>query len=297
MYGSYVTDMLRYPVIAPYEILRGNYVFGSKTKAMLKRAQQESKYFNTAYDDLMDKYINKDVYPGFGDIRPDFKMVSAINGDVAAYYSPSINTVVTPMFRGGDTRISIPFDVYRKGTILHESTHALHNRAYEYSKHLGGAGAVTNRGMGSNSMQPLNMPSGSYYEMNPVLRHNPVYRTHYDNVKNANVDSDFKTWMSNPEEWHGEYNNIISRVANGSVVPVSDLTRNQRDVAINYFMKRFGVNGKQADQALDMIGAYQRDFLQGARVNINNMNPDISKVPFSNRELSYPPNAKTINYD
>lgn len=131
MYGSYVTDMLRYPVIAPYEMLRGNYVFGSKTKAMLKRAQQESKYFNTAYDDLMDKYINKDVYPGFGDIRPNFKMVSALNGDVAAYYDSNMNTAVTPMFRGGDTRISIPFDVYRKGTILHESTHALHNRADE----------------------------------------------------------------------------------------------------------------------------------------------------------------------
>lgn len=129
MYGSYVTDMLRYPVIAPYEMARGNYVFGSKTKAMLKRAQQESKYFNTAYDDLMDKYINKDVYPGFGDIKPNFKMKLALDGDVAAYYNPNVNTVVTPMFNGSDTRISFPFDVYRKGTILHEATHALHNRA------------------------------------------------------------------------------------------------------------------------------------------------------------------------
>lgn len=289
--------MLRYPVIAPYEMLRGNYVFGSKTKAMLKRAQQESKYFNTAYDDLMDKYINKDVYPGFGDIRPNFKMVSALNGDVAAYYDSNMNTVVTPMFRGSGTRISIPFDVYRKGTILHESTHALHNRANEYSKYLGGGGAVTKRETVANSMQPLAMPASSYYEINPVLRHNPVYRTHYDNVKNANVGSDYKTWMSNPEEWHSEYNNIISRVANGSVVPVSDLTRNQRDVAINYFMKRFAVNEKQADQALDMIGAYQRDFLQGARVHVAKQKPYASDVPFSNLELSYPPNAKTINYD
>lgn len=129
MYGSYVTDMLRYPIIAPYEMIRGNYVFGSKAKAMLKRTQQESKYFNTAYDDLMDKYINKDVYPGFGDVRPNFKMKQALNGNLAAHHSPNTNTVVTPMFRDSDTRISIPFDVYRKGTISHEATHALHNRA------------------------------------------------------------------------------------------------------------------------------------------------------------------------
>lgn len=72
--NSYVSDMLRYPIIAPYEMARGNYVFGSKTKAMLKRAEQESKYFNTVYDDLVDKYINKDLYPGFGDVKPKFKM-------------------------------------------------------------------------------------------------------------------------------------------------------------------------------------------------------------------------------
>lgn len=292
MYGSYVTDMLRYPVIAPYEMARGNYVFGSKTKAMLKRAQQESKYFNTAYDDLTDKYINKDVYPGFGDIKPNFKMKSALNGDVAAYYNPNVNTVVTPMFKGSNTRISFPFDVYRKGTILHEATHALHNRANKYSKYLGGGGAVTKREIVANSMKPLATRTSSYYEMNPVLRHRSVYRTHYDNVKNTNVDPDFKTWMSNPEEWHSEYNNIISRVADGSVVPVSDLTRNQRDIAINYFMKRFGVNVKQAGQALDMIGAYQRDFLQGARVHITKQKPYGSNVPFSNLELSYPPTLR-----
>lgn len=32
------------------------------------------KYFNTVYDDLVDKYINKDLYPGFGDVKPKFKM-------------------------------------------------------------------------------------------------------------------------------------------------------------------------------------------------------------------------------
>lgn len=145
-------------------------------------------------------------------------------------------------------------------------------------------------------MQPFKIQSGSYFEMNPALHNYPVYRTHYDNVKNANVNPDFKTWMSSPEEWHAEYNNIISRVTDGSVVPVSDLTRNQRDVVTNYFRKRFGVNEKQADQAIDMVGAYQRDFLQGARVNVNNMRPYILKDPSSNLELSYP-NAKTINYD
>lgn len=72
--NSYVSDMLRYPIIAPYEMARGNYVFGSKAKAVLKRTQQESKYFNTVYDDLVDKYINKDLYPGFGDVKPKFKM-------------------------------------------------------------------------------------------------------------------------------------------------------------------------------------------------------------------------------
>lgn len=132
MFGSYVTDMLRYPIIAPYEMARGNYVFGSKTKAVLKRAQQESKYFNTAYEDLVDKYINKDVYPGFGNVKPKLKMTKALSDDVGAYYNPNTNTVVTPMFKRGDTRITSPFDVYRKGTITHEATHALHERANKY---------------------------------------------------------------------------------------------------------------------------------------------------------------------
>lgn len=265
MYGSYVTDMLRYPVIAPYEMARGNYVFGSKAKAMLKRTQQESKYFDTVYDDLVDKYINKDVYPGFGDIRPGFKMEVAPTGDYGAFYNPNSNTVTTPMFNSKDTRIAIPFDIYRKGTISHEATHALHKRANEYDMY--GPGVDIGKGIVYSDMKPLSIPGLTYNEMNFDLRNIPVYRTHYDNVKNTNADPDFKTWMSSPEEWHSEYNNIISRVADGSVVPVSDLTRNQRDVAINYFTKRFGVNVKQADQALDMIDDYQRNFLQGARVN------------------------------
>lgn len=65
---------------------------------------------------------------------------------------------------------------------------------------------------------------------------------------------------------YAEYNNIINRVTNGKVVPVSDLTRDQRDAAINYFMSRFGAKKKSAEQALDMINAYQRDFLQGNRI-------------------------------
>lgn len=71
---SYVSDTLQYPITAPYEMVRGNYVFGSKAKALLKRTQQESKYFNTVYNDLVDKYINKDLYPGFGDVKSKFKM-------------------------------------------------------------------------------------------------------------------------------------------------------------------------------------------------------------------------------
>ena len=129
-FGSYVTDMFRYPIIAPYEMVRGNYVFGSKTKAMLKRAQQESKYFNTAYDNLVDKYINKNVYNGFGDVRPTFEMeIAPKSGSYKAYYDHLSNTVRTPMFKDKNTRIAIPFDIYRKGTISHEATHALHNRA------------------------------------------------------------------------------------------------------------------------------------------------------------------------
>lgn len=265
--NSYVSDMLRYPIIAPYEMARGNYVFGSKAKAMLKRTQQESKYFNTVYDDLVDKYINKAVYPSFGDIRPGFKMEVAPTGDYGAFYDPKSNTVTTPMFNSKNTRIAIPFDIYRKGTISHEATHALHKRANEYDMY--GPGVDIGEGIAYSNMKPLSTPGSTYNEMNLDLRDIPVYRTHYDNVKNTNVNPDFKTWMSNPEEWHSEYNNIISRVADGSVVPVSDLTRNQRDVAINYFMKRFGVNVKQANQALDMIDDYQRNFLQGARVNAN----------------------------
>jgi hypothetical protein len=265
--NSYISDILRYPIIAPYEMARGNYVFGSKAKAMLKRTQQESKYFNTVYDDLVDKYINKNVYPGFGDIKPKFKMEVAPTGDYGAFHDPRSNTVVTPMFNSKNTRIAIPFDIYRKGTISHEATHALHKRANEYDMY--GPGVDIGEGIVYSDMKPLSTPGLTYNEMNPDLRNIPVYRTHYNNVKNANVDPDFKTWMSSPEEWHSEYNNIISRVANGSVVPVSDLTRNQRDVAINYFVERFGVNVKQAEQALDMIDDYQRNFLQGARVNAN----------------------------
>lgn len=131
-------------------------------------------------------------------------------------------------------------------------------------------GAPTNKGEVSNSMQPLSVETLSYYEMNPVLRKLPEYETHYNNVKNRKVSPEAKAWMSNPEEWHAEYNNIINRVTNGKVVPVSDLTRDQRDAAINYFMSRFGSKKKSAEQALDMINAYQRDFLQGNRIHTVN---------------------------
>lgn len=266
MFGSYVTDMLRCPVITPYEMARGNYVFGSKTKAMLKREQQESKYFNTAYDDLVDKYINKDVYPGFENVKPKLKMTKALSDDVCAYYEPSTNTVVTPMFKRGDTRITIPFDVYRKGTITHEATHALHERANKYEWILG-EGVPIDEGIATNYMEPLSIDTQIYGEMNPILRDIPVYRAHYDNVKNAKVDPKFKTWMSSPEEWHAEYNNITSRLTEGSAIPVSRLTRDQKDIVVDYFANRFGVNKIQANQALDMIDDYQRNFLQGARID------------------------------
>ena len=272
MYGSYITDMLRYPVIAPYEMARGNYVFGSKTKAMLKRAQQESKYFNTAYDDLVDKYINKDVYPGFGNVKPKLKMTKALRDGVGAYYNPNTNTVVTPMFKRGDTRITVPFDVYRKGTITHEATHALHERANKYEQ-IHGDGVPIDEGIASNFMQPLSTNTSTYAEMNPILRKIPVYRAHYDNVKNMKVDPEFKTWMSSPEEWHAEYNNIISRLTEGSAIPVSQLTRDQKGIVVDYFANRFGVNKIQANQALDMIDDYQRNFLQGARINRVNIVP------------------------
>lgn len=268
--NSYVSDMLRYPIIAPYEMARGNYVFGSKTKAMLKRAEQESKYFNTVYDDLVDKYINKDLYPGFGDVKPKLKMQNAPDDEVYAYFNPLTNTVMTPMFKDAYSRIVNPFDVYRRSTISHEATHALHSRADNYSQSYSSDGAPTNKGEVSNSMQPLSVETSSYYEMNPVLRKLPEYETHYNNVKNRKVSPEAKTWMSNPEEWHAEYNNIINRVTNGKVVPVSDLTRDQRDAVINYFMSRFGSKKKSAEQALDMINAYQRDFLQGNRIHTVN---------------------------
>ena len=292
--NSYVSDMLRYPIIAPYEMARGNYVFGSKAKAMLKRTQQESEYFNTVYDDLVDKYINKEAYPGFGDIKPAFKMEKALGGDTGAYYDGAINTVVTPMFKGAYSRIVEPFDVYRRGTISHEATHALHARANEYSKSLGGSGAVTKRGIASNSMLPLSVRTGAYPEMNFGLRQLPEYKAHYDNVKNTKASPDFKEWMSSPSEWHAEYNNIISRIANGKAVPVSDLASDQRNVVVNYFRGRFGVNKKQANQAIDMIGSYQRDFLQGARVNAVNTvpyNPDkfYNLVELGDNTLTSPP--------
>ena len=292
--NSYVSDMLRYPIIAPYEMARGNYVFGSKAKAMLKRTQQESKYFNTVYDDLVDKYINKDVYPGFGDVKPKFKMQNAPDGETAAYFDPLTNTVVTPMFKGTYSRIVNPFDVYRRGTISHEATHALHARANNYSYSFSSDGAPTSKGEVSNSMQPLSIETSSYYEMNPVLRKLPEYKTHYNNVKNRKVSPEAKEWISNPEEWHAEYNNIINRVTNGKVVPVSDLTRDQRDAAINYFMSRFGANKKSAEQALDMINVYQRDFLQGNRIHTVNTPLTDNTIVFAPSDT---PNANTINYD
>ena len=303
IYGSYVTDMLRYPVIAPYEMIRGNYVFGSKTKAMLKRAQQESKYFNTAYDNLVDKYINKEAYPGFGDVRPKFEMeIAPKNGSYKAYYDYLSNTVRTPMFNNKNTRIAIPFDIYRKGTISHEATHALHNRAAQYNS-LDGNGAFTKRGIATNTMTPLSvvLPGAQYWEMNPVLRHNPVYRTHLNNVENMNIPplykhnaADYKQWISNPEEWHAEYNNIMSRITDGSTIPVSDLTSSQRDIVLNYFMNRFGANRTQSNQALDMINAYQRNFLKGADVSVNITRPHATNLM---NTITTHPNAKTINYD
>lgn len=300
MYGSYVTDMLRYPVIAPYEMVRGNYVFGSKTKAMLKRAQQESKYFNTVYDDLTDKYINKDVYPGFGDVKSKFKMNKAMNkamnSEIGAYYDPSTNTVIFPMFNNRDTRIAIPFDVYRKGTISHEATHAFHWRANTYNGKFGrGTGAHTNNGTATNSMEPLSMFTSSRYEMNPVLRNIPVYRTHYDNIENMKTYPELKKWMSDPEEWFAEYNNIVSRLNKGSAIPVSKLTRDQKDIVLNYFTNRFGTNGKQSQQAIDMIDDYQRNFLQGAKVDVNITKPDA--ISLMNMMTPPPQPTKMTYYD
>lgn len=287
MGNSYITDMLRYPVIAPYEMTRGNYVFGSKTKAMLKRAQQESKYFNTAYDNLVDKYINKEAYPGFGDVRPMFEMeIAPKNGSYKAYYSYPNNTVITPMFNNKNTRIAIPFDIYRKGTISHEATHALYNRAAQYNS-FDGAGALTKRGIATNTMTPLSvaLPEAQYWEINPVLRYDPVYRTHLNNVENMNIPlshkhdaAQYKQWRSSPEEWHAEYNNIMSRITDGSTVPVSDLTSSQRDIVLNYFMNKFGANRTQSNQALDMINAYQRDVLKGAVVNANITRPHTKNI-------------------
>lgn len=304
--NSYISDMLQYPIIAPYEMARGNYVFGSKAKALLKRTQQESKYFNTVYDNLVDKYINKNAYPGFMDVKPKLEMEIAPKfGEYAAYYDNLKNAVVTPMFKDKNTRIAIPFDIYRKGVISHEATHALHNRANQYSL-FGGDGAVTNRGIESNTMVPLSVSiPDSYFELNPVLRYDHVYRTHQNNLKDINVPpeyrhnaADYKQWMSSPEEWHAEYNNIMGRITNGSTVPVSDLTSGQKDIVLNYFMNAFGANKTQSSQALDMIGNYQRNFLQGAKVDVNITKPNAINLM---NTITPPPSpsqpAKMMNYD
>ena len=124
-------------------------------------------------------------------------------------------------------------------------------------------------------MEPLSMfTSSRRYETNPVLRNITVYRTHYDNVKNMKTYPEFKKWMSDPEEWFAEYNNIVSRLNKGSAIPVSKLTRGQKDIVLNYFTNRFGTNGKQSKQAIDMIDDYQRNFLQGAKVDVNITKPD-----------------------
>lgn len=184
---SYVSDTLQYPITAPYEMVRGNYVFGSKAKALLKRTQQESKYFNTVYNDLVDKYINKDLYPGFGDVKSKFKMQNAPDDETYAYFNPLINTAMTPMFKDVYSRIVNPFDAYRKSVISHKAAQALHSRVNNYSQSYSSDGAPTNKGEVSNSMQPLSVETSSYYEMNPVLRKLPEYETHYNNIHTVNT--------------------------------------------------------------------------------------------------------------
>lgn len=285
--SPFLNDMLKYPATSVREMFRGNYAFGPIDRAIQRRAKKEADYMNYVYDDLVHNYIGKQVYPGFNDVRPSLKSVRYLNNGNDAQFNPDNKILTTQAFRGPDTRMMYPFDMYRKGQIAHETTHALHTRAEEYKP-----GAVTypfgpkRPIMVWNTMKPLQVYSNrnKYYRINDKLyddntsimddmlyhgslqKRNP-YIEHSINLYDMESPYYDKNWMSSPEEWAAEYSNIVNRLT-GKVVPVSDLSPVNKKIVKKFFMRSFGADDDAAENALKMLNTYQHDYLQGFNVHV-----------------------------
>ena len=283
--SPFLNDMLKYPATSIREMFRGNYAFGPIDRAIQRRTKKESDYMNYVYDDLVHNYIGKKLYPGFNDVKPSIKPVRHYYGSEAEF-QPYNNSVVTKVFRGPDTRMMYPFDMYRKGQIAHETTHAVINRANEYNY---GATVYPDGHEHTvwNTVKPLSVYNDTirYYNVNPELfrdetdimndflhngsleKINP-YTEHLINLTNMKSPYYSKNWMSNPEEWFAEYSNIVNRLT-GKVVPVSDLSPTNKKIVKKFFMHSFGADDDAAENALKMLNTYQHDYLQGFNVRLN----------------------------
>lgn len=283
--SPFLNDMLKYPATSIREMFRGNYAFGPIDRAIQRRTKKESDYMNYVYDDLVHNYIGKKLYPGFNDVKPSIKPVRHYYGSEAEF-QPYNNSVVTKVFRGPDTRMMYPFDMYRKGQIAHETTHAVINRANEYNY---GATVYPDGHEHTvwNTVKPLSVYNDNirYYNVNPELfrdetdimndflhngsleKINP-YTEHLINLTDMKSPYYSKKWMSNPEEWFAEYSNIVNRLT-GKVVPVSDLSPTNKKIVKKFFMHSFGADDDAAENALKMLNTYQHDYLQGFNVRLN----------------------------
>lgn len=99
-----------------------------------------------------------------------------------------------------------------------------------------------------------------------IHKGNP-YLQHDRNVANTPMSKELKDWASSPEEWHAEYNSVVNRLT-GKAVPVSDLKHADRQVVEKFFQRNFHVDSKTAKDALEMLKAYQHDYLNGFNVNL-----------------------------
>ena len=278
--SPFLNDLLRQPATSVREMFRGNYALGPIDRVMQRRAKKESDYMNYVYDDLIHNYIGKKLYPGISDMRPKIVPIRYLQDKShQGGYDPDTHVITTPVFRSPDTRIMYPFDMYRKSLIAHETTHHLHNSVGQYSKLV----PVNNNGghyLVHNTIKPMDFkekrgyfkPNSSLYDddteiMQRLIHKGNPYLQHDRNVANTPMDKELKDWASSPEEWHAEYNSVVNRLT-GKVVPVSDLKPADRQVVEKFFQRNFHVDSKTAKDALEMLKAYQHDYLNGFNVNL-----------------------------
>ena len=119
-------------------------------------------------------------------------------------YDPDTHVITTPVFRGSDTRIMYPFDMYRKSLISHETTHHLHNSMLQYSKLV----PVNNDGghyLVHNTIKPMDFkekhgyykPNSSLYDddteiMQRLIHKGNPYLQHDRNVANTPMSKELK---------------------------------------------------------------------------------------------------------